>query len=1175
MRPPPARPIAPRSQSAIPSTRYGAISPADTLVSASASSTPRKRKERDFDHDGGQETNINVVVRCRGRNEREVRENSGVVLSTEGVRGSSVELTMGPSALSNKTYHFDKVFSSAADQSMIYDDVVTPMLDEMLAGFNCTIFAYGQTGTGKTYTMSGDMNDTLGMLSDAAGIIPRVLYALFNKLEMDDAEASIKCSFIELYNEELRDLISLDDSAKLKIYEDNSGKGKSGTIVQGMEECHIKSAVQGVKLLQAGSHKRQVAATKCNDLSSRSHTVFTITAYIKRQGDNGEDYVSAGKLNLVDLAGSENIQRSGAENKRAAEAGLINKSLLTLGRVINALVDRGSHIPYRESKLTRLLQDSLGGQTKTCIIATVSPAKSNLEETISTLDYAFRAKNIRNKPQINAMINKKTLLKEFTSEIEKLKSELIATRQRNGVYLTNEIYEEMTVESESRRILSEELAEKVEAMEANLKNKVQELFSLTSNLMKVKKDHEDNVLVLDETKTLLEQTEFVLSTTRKSLAEEAMLRRAHQETEKKLNEVGTELLSTLGKTVNDIDGLHSKNRRKSDLHSLNRNTWGESQAQVADVTSLVESRFDDFRSEQEERMCSITSKMSAFVEAELAKLSSTQNFLQENSNSFESSEKEVTIQTERATEEMNNVLEEIKTLREDVKIRVGEGLEGLSVAAKRISEEVVTELGNFHTQLHGSYASLGKDFKALFEDLLKHMHAQRDEVNQLRQQLSDASETAMKANVDASSKLDQVLLEEREQAAIDRQSLLSQISSLINSQGQVQDARLASKVGDVQRQVMASKDAFEIARFEYGQKMDSWNVKDIEVVDGVLKSRESLKSKLKEDWMLANTHNDTLQSTTKSVHEETVRIVDAQMKDISNQMQALDDFVTRARQQNSQHHSHHIQSLQSLTKTVRASNTSIFTHFTNSYERVRNIGDEINTETKSISAALSPLTTAVKEPLSELRTTIIQTKLNDYLPTGETPQKTSYLYPTILPRTDDHSTLLAKMRGATTTPLATSSPSKSNTIIFQDAIDTVDDIKENTEVLPITTILPPPNKAKEEKPTDKLREIHVNISSSNHHISSAKDNKDVVGPTSLLPSVDVSLDCGNTKSENNTTSSIFKRSIGRSGLAKGIKRPAIVTLEGRENLSASVGSIGGGRRRSPRMGTGNAATGSA
>lgn len=376
MRPPMARPASSRSQTAAPimysrtqpsvilSPTHSVASLATTTLSRASPTRVSKRKERDYDGDDGVETNIHVFVRCRGRNDREVRENSGVVVSTEGVKGKSVELSMGPNALSNKTYHFDKVFSPAADQAMIYEDAVTPLLDEvrteccpwsvnmanigqMLQGYNCTIFAYGQTGTGKTYTMSGDMTDTLGLLSDSAGIIPRVLLSLFNKLEAENAECSVKCSFIELYNEELRDLLSIEGTAKLKIFDDAQKKGHNATHVQGMEESHIKSAAEGIKLLKEGSHKRQVAATKCNDLSSRSHTVFTVTAYIKRASENGEDFVSAGKLNLVDLAGSENIQRSGAENKRAAEAGLINKSLLTLGRVINALVDKSSHIPYR------------------------------------------------------------------------------------------------------------------------------------------------------------------------------------------------------------------------------------------------------------------------------------------------------------------------------------------------------------------------------------------------------------------------------------------------------------------------------------------------------------------------------------------------------------------------------------------------------------------------------------------------------------------------------------------------------------------------------------------------------------------------------------------------------------------------------------------------------------
>jgi kinesin family protein 11 len=505
--------------------------------------------------------------------------------------------------------------------------------------------------------MTGDISDILP-LPDAAGIIPRVLYDLFSRLEAAETENSVKCSFIELYNEELRDLLATDDTVKLKIFDDNSKKGSTTTMVQGMEECHLKTAVQGLEMLRNGSHKRQVAATKCNDLSSRSHTVFTITVYIKRMTEDGQEYLSAGKLNLVDLAGSENIQRSGAENKRAAEAGLINKSLLTLGRVINALVERGSHIPYRESKLTRLLQDSLGGRTKTCIIATVSPAKSNLEETISTLDYAFRAKNIRNKPQVNQAINKKTLLKEYTAEIEKLKSELIATRQRNGVYLAQENYDEITTISESRRILSEEQRDKIETMEFNLRNKVEELFKLTTSFQILKKDNEQTQLALEGTKGILEKTEIVLEHTRQNLREETELRKAHQKTEHVLAEIGQDMISTLGKTTADIDGLRSKIRRKSELQSQNRRNWTTSQTHVVDTTRLVEDRIEEFQQHQEQLMAALSSRMQTFVEDELDKLGSSQSFLQEKMEAYQTSEQEVNEQTAQSRDNMNAVLEE-------------------------------------------------------------------------------------------------------------------------------------------------------------------------------------------------------------------------------------------------------------------------------------------------------------------------------------------------------------------------------------------------------------------------------------------------------------------------------------------------------------------------------------
>lgn len=275
----------------------------------------------------------------------------------------------------------------------------------------------------------------------------------------------------------------------------------------------------------------------------------------------------------------------------------------------------------------------------------------------------------------------------------------MATRQRNGVYLTTEGYEEMVGESESRRILSEEQQARIETMEANLRNKVQELFSLTSNFNILKKDNDGTKQILDETKDVLEKTEIVLANTKQNLAEEAILRKAHQATEEQLNNVGGELVSTLGRTVGDIGGLHSKIKRNSDLQSLNRQEWQASQTQVADVTQRVESNLSSFKAEQEQLVARLSSRMQDFVQEELQQLGTTQERLREKVSSFEASEKEVVQQTSGAKEDMNLVLEEIKYLREDVKRKVGEGLIGLSAAAGRISAEVISELGTFHTQV--------------------------------------------------------------------------------------------------------------------------------------------------------------------------------------------------------------------------------------------------------------------------------------------------------------------------------------------------------------------------------------------------------------------------------------------------------------------------------------------
>ncbi|KAF2110195.1 P-loop containing nucleoside triphosphate hydrolase protein [Lophiotrema nucula] len=1063
-----------RGRSATPALN-GRTSPADSVASSRVRSSPQvgvKRKDRDFDQDGGEETNINVVVRCRGRNDREVRENSGVVVSTDGIKGNIVDLSMGPSALSNKTYQFDKVFSPAADQNIVFDEVVAPILDEVLGGFNCTIFAYGQTGTGKTYTMSGDITDVLP-LPDGAGIIPRVLYALFNKLEAADAENSVKCSFIELYNEELRDLLSADDSTKLKIYDDtNPKKGHGSTLVQGMEECHIKSASKGIQLLREGSHKRQVAATKCNDLSSRSHTVFTVTVYLKRVTEDGQDYVSAGKLNLVDLAGSENIQRSGAENKRAAEAGLINKSLLTLGRVINALVDRGPHIPYRESKLTRLLQDSLGGRTKTCIIATLSPAKSNLEETISTLDYAFRAKNIRNKPQINSLVSKKTLLREFTSEIEKLKSELIATRQRNGVYLTQETYEEITTESESRRILSEEQRDKIETMEINLRNKIQELFSLTTSFTNLKKDNEQTKLTLEGTKGILEKTEVVLEHTRQNLTEETMLREAHQKTESELVETGYDMISTLSKTASDIDGLRSKIRRKSDLQTQNREHWASSQHSVLNTTQLVEARIEQFQSQQERLMDSLAVRMQAFVKDELEKLGTSQSFLQEKMKAFETSEQEVNEQTSKARDDMNEVLEEIKTLRQDVKQKVGDGLSELSAAAEKISASIITELDAFHTELHSSYATLGREFKTTFDDLTKSLVEQQTENERLHHQIIDANVALAGANTAAQCRLVEVIDEEKLKAAEERQQLLVQISSLLSASAESQEKRLSDRISKVTEDARAAQAIHDVKQETYSESMGAWTSRSKVILAGVTKSRDGVKTRIKSDFAAATQHSTSIKDTTTSVHASTVKIVEAQMEHMDTQLHSLDEIVTRVREQNNAHHAAHTSSLNALSSNVQASYSSIGDHFSTSFTRVQSLESDVSAQATALKETLPALEedATIRAPLRELRDQIGEQHLIEYNPTGQTPARVTYSIPSTLPRTETHEDLLSRFRDRPVSSDSTRSPTKG--LVFNDA--TASNKGDDTLTLFSSSTFGKPNFSRSTT-APSLRELDINV----------------------------------------------------------------------------------------------------
>lgn len=277
---------------------------------------------------------------------------------------------------------------------------------------------------------------------------------------------------------------------------------------------------------------------------------------------DGEELVKIGKLNLVDLAGSENIGRSGAVDKRAREAGNINQSLLTLGRVITALVERTPHIPYRESKLTRILQDSLGGRTRTSIIATISPASFNLEETLSTLEYAHRAKNIMNKPEVNQKLTKKALIKEYTEEIERLKRDLAAAREKNGVYISEESFRAMNGKVTVQEEQIVELVEKIAVLEEEL-SKATELFMDSKNeLDQCKSDLQTKTQELETTQKHLQETKL-------QLVKEEYVSSALERTEKTLHDTASKLLNTVKETTRAVSGLHSKLDRKRAIDEHN------------------------------------------------------------------------------------------------------------------------------------------------------------------------------------------------------------------------------------------------------------------------------------------------------------------------------------------------------------------------------------------------------------------------------------------------------------------------------------------------------------------------------------------------------------------------------------------------------------------------------
>ncbi|KAH6562445.1 hypothetical protein BASA50_010468 [Batrachochytrium salamandrivorans] len=360
------------------------------------------------------DNNIRVVVRFRPQNKRELSENGTHIVSfDDDMTSVKCESKDYPGV-----FNFDKIFDWSTSQDQVFSYSAGSIVNDIMNGYNGTIFAYGQTGSGKTHTMMGDMES-----AEFKGLTPRIVEHIFTTIlnSPSNLEFTVKVSFMEIYMERIRDLLNPTND-NLPVHED---KGR-GVYVKGLLEVFVGSIDEVYDAMRRGQGSRVVSSTNMNAESSRSHSIFVLQITQKNLNDGS---IKTGKLSLVDLAGSEKVGKTGATGQTLEEAKKINKSLSALGMVINSLTDgKSSHIPYRDSKLTRILQESLGGNSRTTLIINCSPSSFNEAETVSTLRFGMRAKTIKNKAKINAELSPnelKTLLKRAKIETAELESQIV------------------------------------------------------------------------------------------------------------------------------------------------------------------------------------------------------------------------------------------------------------------------------------------------------------------------------------------------------------------------------------------------------------------------------------------------------------------------------------------------------------------------------------------------------------------------------------------------------------------------------------------------------------------------------------------------------------------------------------------------------------------------------
>ncbi|KAK6126050.1 hypothetical protein DH2020_040164 [Rehmannia glutinosa] len=651
--------------------------------------------------------NVQVVLRCRPLSEDEIKTRTPLVISCDEIKQEVTAIqNTGNKQKIDKTFVFDKVFAPTSQQKDLYDNVVARVVNEVLEGYSWTIFAYGQTGTGKTYTMEGEARkEKNGQLHKNAGVIPRAVQQIFDILENQKADYTMKVTFLELYNEEITDLLApeegsnfLNDKPKKPLILMEDGKG--AVFVRGLEEEIVCSADEIYAILHKGSAKKHTADTLLNKQSNRSHSIFSITVQIKESSSDGSELIRCGKLNLVDLAGSENILRSGAREERAREAGEINKSLLTLGRVINALAENSVH-----KRLSALL-----------IMRFVLKVSRTDQRSVKSLtDNAFPQKLFRIIVGGNNVV---TLSVSFY-----VPQELLTARAKNDIYASQENQHN-------------EEANRKELME------LQELYNYQQQLTIDLKDK-------------LENTQKELTITRQSLSNlEDQYRQTkdmHNDKEtmisnilcsgKALTERALELRSDLEGAASDVTTLLARIEHKNSLEDKNRHHIQNFYSQLAQqlqeldkaVSASVIHQEQNWKAIQNDTQSFLTSKTTAMDEL-LKQIQIQQDLYASGVNRLDDSAEELYKKSRLALSGLSSELSTHFSCIIDL-------VKKSSSEADTMNNGLKTNLNNLGSRIH-EFLLQQQEIQASIDDILESACKRTDNLNQETSNVQDLTADA-------------------------------------------------------------------------------------------------------------------------------------------------------------------------------------------------------------------------------------------------------------------------------------------------------------------------------------------------------------------------------------------------------------------------------------------------